>query len=304
MFRQFQIFGVTAQLAGSVKPEPALATTAVAGMVEVAGLTDGSHMTAADSDWIGGVRQGLLIGTAVLTLVIPPATLSLHHAAVQSAVNPVALAERAAPAPQAPRPLRQADFGSTQASDETKHLANWIVDSGDNQQRFFVLIDKKHTQVFLFNALGTLVSSTPVLIGAAKGDDSVAGIGKRPIAEVAPHERTTPAGRFEAERGRNASGEDVIWVDYDAAVSMHRVRAIEPAERRLERLASPGTEDNRISYGCINVPVRFFENVIQPAFAAGQGLVYVMPEVKALNDVFTALYDPESRPVRQLASSR
>ena len=301
MIRKFQIFGVTGRLPGSVRSEPALAAYAVAGSGEVAGLTDGPHTTDADSDWKGGVRQGLLIGTAVLTLVIPPATLQLHPAAVQSAVNPVTMAESALSVPRTPR---QADFGPTQASDEAKRLANWIVDSGDNQQRFFVLIDKKQTHIFLFNALGTLVSSTPVLIGAAKGDDSVAGIGKRPIADVAPHERTTPAGRFVAERGRNASGEDVIWVDYDAAVSMHRVRAIEPAERRLERLASPGTEDNRISYGCINVPVRFFENVIQPAFAAGQGLVYVMPEVKALKDVFTALYDAESRPVRTLDFSR
>lgn len=269
-------------------------------ILDKAGLSGQSDPAVPDSDWQAGLRQGLLIGAAVLALVIPPAT--IHGTAVQPAIAPLDL--RTLPAQSSARPPRHADFGSTVASDEAKRLANWIVDSGDNQQRFFVLIDKKHTQIFLFNALGTLVSSTPVLIGAAKGDDSVAGIGKRPIAEVAPHERTTPAGRFAAERGRNTSGEDVIWVDYEAAVSMHRVRAIEPAERRLERLASPGTDDNRISYGCINVPVRFFENVIQPAFAAGQGLVYVMPEVKALKDVFTTLYDPDSRPLRQVASSR
>ena len=38
-----------------------------------------------------------------------------------------------------------------------------------------------------------------------------------------PEERTTPAGRFVAERGQNLRGEDVVWIDYDAAVLMHRV---------------------------------------------------------------------------------
>ena len=58
------------------------------------------------------------------------------------------------------------------------------------------------------------MGATAVLIGAARGDDTVAGIGSRPIAAVAPHERTTPAGRFTAEPGHNASGEDVVWFDY------------------------------------------------------------------------------------------
>jgi hypothetical protein len=118
----------------------------------------------------------------------------------------------------------------------------------------------------------------------------VDGIGGRPIAQVQPQERTTPAGRFVAEPGRNATGEDVVWVDYDAAVSMHRVRTTEPKERRLERLASPTTEDNRISYGCINMPVAFFENVLKPAFNASYGVVYVLPEVKPLAEVFPAAH--------------
>ena len=125
-----------------------------------------------------------------------------------------------------------------------------------------------------------------MLLGYAAGDDSVAGIGQRPIAEVRPEERTTPAGRFVARSGKNAGMEDVVWVDYGAAVSMHRVRATNPAERRLERLASPGVDDNRISYGCINMPPEFFEQVLWPRFGGKSGIVYVMPEQKALTEVF------------------
>jgi hypothetical protein len=78
-------------------------------------------------------------------------------------------------------------------------------------------------------------------------------------------------------------------VDYDAAVSMHRVRVTDPRERRLERLATPTPSDNRISYGCINMPPHFFEQVLWPAFKQRGGIVYVLPEHKPLDEVFPAL---------------
>lgn len=143
-----------------------------------------------------------------------------------------------------------------------------------------------------------LIGATPVLLGVEPGDDSVAGIGQRPIDKVLPHERTTPAGRFMGEPGKNTKGEDVIWVDYDAAVSMHRVRVGDPKERRLERLASPTTDDNRISFGCVNIPVVFYENVLSPEFKARYGVIYVLPEVKSVLDVFRMAYDPAKKAKR------
>ena len=56
----------------------------------------------------------------------------------------------------------------------------------------------------VFDGDARLIGSSPVLLGGTPGDDSVPGIGTRPIAQVLPQERTTPAGRFVAERGRNA----------------------------------------------------------------------------------------------------
>jgi hypothetical protein len=99
-------------------------------------------------------------------------------------------------------------------------------------------------------------------------------------------ERTTPAGRFASEPGRNLSGEDIVWVDYDAAVSMHRVRPVVKAERRLERLATPTAADNRITYGCINVPAAFYDAYVKPALGARQGVVYVLPENAASRSIF------------------
>jgi hypothetical protein len=85
----------------------------------------------------------------------------------------------------------------------------------------------------------------------------------------------------------------VVWVDYDSAVSMHRVITTNPAERRLERLASPTVEDNRISYGCINVPREFFERVLSPAVRTAGAIIYVLPDTHSVQQVFGS-YDVES----------
>lgn len=180
------------------------------------------------------------------------------------------------------------------SSADARYLANWVADSRDNGGIEFFIVDKKDARVYAFNAAARLNASSAVLLGSAKGDDSVPGIGLKPVAAVKPSERTTPAGRFLAERGRNTSGEDVVWVDYDAAVSMHRVRTANAKERRLERLATPTVEDNRISYGCINVPVAFYNAHIKPAFAKHRAVVYVLPEVKPVQQVFGS-YDVAAR---------
>lgn len=245
---------------------------------------------------IAAMKQGFLLGSAVLVLMLPPDGTGLHRARFFSGQA------RHTPASVQAGGPRFADFRGEPASAEARHIADWVADSGDNRRLPYVVLDKRDARVFVFDAQGVLLGATPVLLGAAVGDDSVVGIGNRAIADVRPAERTTPAGRFVAEPGRNASGEDVLWVDYNAAVSMHRVRAVEASERRLERLASPTPADNRISYGCINVPVRFFEDVVRATFRSSRGIVYVLPEVKPLGLVF-ASYDVAQRHGRAKAGA-
>ena len=184
----------------------------------------------------------------------------------------------------------RAEFGTQRPSTETRRMADWIVATGDAQSKPFLLLDKRKARLYVFNAAGKLRGASPVLLGSARGDDTVPGIGERPLAQVLPHERTTPAGRFQGEIGRNMRGEDVLWVDYEAAVSMHRVLTTNPQERRLQRLATPRVDDNRISYGCINVPVAFFEKVLLPVSrGAAAPVVYVLPEVRPMREVFLRL---------------
>ncbi|MGY4828946.1 L,D-transpeptidase [Sphaerotilaceae bacterium SBD11-9] len=165
-------------------------------------------------------------------------------------------------------------------------MAQWVAQSGDAGRRPFVIVDKAQARVMAFEASGDLRSSSPALLGLAHGDDSVPGIGSRKVADVRPEERITPAGRFVARRGHNLDGEDVVWVDYDAAVSMHRVRTTQKSERRLQRLATPTIDDNRISYGCINLPAAFYDAVIDPMTRAAPVIIYVLPESRGIADVF------------------
>jgi len=119
----------------------------------------------------------------------------------------------------------------------------------------------------------------------AHGDDSVPGIGQRKLATITPAERTTPAGRFEAAIGHDFE-QDILWIDYDSALSMHRVIVGRKVDNRAGRLASSTPSDNRISYGCVNVPPDFYDSVVKPLFTGTVGIVYILPETKPLRSVF------------------
>ena len=254
------------------------------------------------SEFFDALRKGLLLGAAILVLVIPPWWMVQKSRApappvvttappavtapAQASPVPPPVAQTAPPAlPSKPAP-QFADFGGKEASDEVRHIANWAVFTHDNKRQSFVVIDKKGARVYVFSPEGKLKDSAPALLGAAHGDHTVPGIGNKPLSQVKPEEKTTPAGRFVAEPGVNTKGEDIVWVDYDAAVSMHRVRPLVKAERRLERLASPTVEDNRISFGCINLPVSFYENVLSPTVRKTGAIVYVLPETRTLQQQF------------------
>ncbi len=206
-------------------------------------------------------------------------------------LQPVAAADDTT---RAPLTFKRANFEQEVPSREARQVADWVVDSSDNQSLPFVIVDKVNAKVFVFNPGGVLQGATPALLGLASGDDAVPDIGKRPLSKILPEERTTPAGRFVATLDQNLRGKEILWVDYDTAISLHPVVTSNPKERRAQRLTTATTLDNRISYGCINVPAKFFMNVVRPFFTGTNGIVYVLPEKKSPQEVF-ASYDVEER---------
>jgi hypothetical protein len=175
---------------------------------------------------------------------------------------------------------RAVDFRGESASEEARAVAQWSLASGDARGRPFAVVDKKDARLFVFSGSGRLLGATPALLGLARGDDSAAGVGRKVSTGIPLHERTTPAGRFESEPGHNLGGEAIVWIDYDAAVAIHRMRPAAPSQRRPQRLASGSPEDNRISLGCVVVDEDFYLKVVAPSLGRQRGVVYVLPETR------------------------
>ncbi len=179
-----------------------------------------------------------------------------------------------------------ADFGSHDASPEVRRMAHWIGESGDNAGLPFMLIDKVSAHVFVFDAAGKLQGDDAALLGLARGDKTAAGIGDLSLSAIRPQDRITPAGRFVAHLDKDIHGRSVLLIDYDAAIALHPVVPGTPKERRAERLRSATPDDNRISFGCINVPALFYQSVVAPAFKQTAGVVYILPETSPASDWF------------------
>ena len=257
-------------------------------------------------DFWAALRTGLLIGGAALVIALPamyfwkrPAATTFPNQPPQVQVQPSGDAQPQAMRSTPQRHVKLADFGTEHPTDAVKQVANWSVYTGDHKDMAIVIVDKKDARVWVFNPQGKVLSSTPALLGAAVGDDSVPGIGEKPLSQVKPQEKTTPAGRFIAEPGVNSHGEDIVWVSYDLAVSLHRVRPTVKSERRLERLASASAADNRISFGCINLPPAFYEKILSPTVNKHGAVVYVLPESKTAGEVFGAYNVPPPTHVAQ-----
>jgi hypothetical protein len=189
------------------------------------------------------------------------------------------------PAAAAAKPRDQA-ASAAPASETVAQLAGWVFDSGDNHGLPFVIIDKVAAEVFVFGADGQLRGAAPALLGLARGDRSTPFVGDRELSHIRPKERTTPAGRFDAFVGPAWGGTKVLWVDYAAAISLHPVIIGNPKDHRLRRLQTPTPKDNRITFGCINVPAAFYERVVRPAFTRTKGVFYILPEATPLKEVF------------------
>jgi hypothetical protein len=215
------------------------------------------------------------------------ASLFAIPASADDTLRPPPEAGTSAPVP----PVRHANDPGWIAPAAVKKMADWVFDSRDNHGLPFVIVDKPEAKVFVFDKSGRILGTAWALVGLARGDDSVTGIGTMPLAQITPDIRTTPAGRFVASLGHDLGKLNVLWVDYPNAVSLHRVINTNPAERRLERIVSQVPAEHRISYGCINVPAPFFDNVVEPTFKDTHGIVYILPEVKEMRAVFPAYYD-------------
>jgi hypothetical protein len=202
----------------------------------------------------------------------------------------LAAAAALAPATSAARTATAAHGAPQEVGDAAADLVQWIARTRDHGARPFAIVDKRNARIHVFDAQARLRGSSAVLIGQAPGDFSAPQVGAHAQAGHVPfHERTTPAGRFVTEPGRNDKGEDVVWVDYDSAFAIHRLRPGAGLLRREQRLASATPSDNRATLGCVVVPVKFYAEVVHRLIGERRAVVYVMPENGSLADMLAGM---------------
>lgn len=225
-----------------------------------------------------------LAALAGLALVLPSPIVVTAEAATAAAAKSVSK-KRQKVAKASPAPTVLPTLGIP-----AQRVLSWVNDTGDNAGLPFVVIDKPNATILAFDASGKPVGHGPVLIGRAQGDDATPGVGQKSLAEIGPAEKTTPAGRYLAKFGLAAGHNKVLWVDYATSVALHTIPTGNPKENRAKRMLSPTIEDNRITFGCINVPKALYNGKIAPMFARKGGYVYILPDIKPLEDAFPPLH--------------
>jgi hypothetical protein len=191
--------------------------------------------------------------------------------------------------------VQRADTRPQSVPAEVQRIAQWAVQSGDHRGYPFIVVDKVHAVAAAFDRAGKLLHVTPVLIGMGVGDVFEPGVLQMDMYATKPSQRITPAGRFFAEEDLNLEGQRVLWVDYDAGIALHKIPTKRTKQRRQERMKSANPEEHRITYGCINVPAAFYDQVVGRHFRAKGGIVYVLPDSTPLKTVFRSYDVGEAR---------
>jgi hypothetical protein len=258
-------------------------------------FTDRSAMIAAAT-----LALALALMPVPLAAAVVPAAATKATTAGKSAAAPVRKAKTKAKAKAktvAP-PVVTVPLVEPVRTEAAQRMVAWIASAHDNGALPYAIIDKQAASLSLFSAKGEFLGETPVLLGIGIGDDSTPGVGAKELSDIGPAERTTPAGRFVAKFGMAFGRQRVLWVDYANSVALHAVITTHKKEKRVERLLSPSPEDNRISFGCINVGTSFYSKKVRPLFLKKGGVVYILPDTKPLETVF-----PRVRLLPYLAAS-
>jgi hypothetical protein len=153
------------------------------------------------------------------------------------------------------------DSGFTPSS--VRRLVRWALATHDHRGLPFIVIDKAQARLFAFDAEGRLQASTPVLLGAMKGDSAAVP--------------ATPAGRFIADPQRSGAARGLVWQGGLGELVLHEPDSNAAPGHSARRLASAVVDDKRISDGSLHVPPAFFQDFIRPLLGRAS-VAYVLPE--------------------------
>jgi len=124
----------------------------------------------------------------------------------------------------------------------------------------YIIVDKPTATLFIIGEDGKLVAQMPVILGQTKGETPNKA---DPDSDVAV-EATTPAGKYRIGRlGVNEKDEvfyegKMITIYGSGGLAIHMTYPLE-IEKRTEALDTSTPDDNRLSWGCINVDKKMWK---------------------------------------------
>jgi hypothetical protein len=181
-------------------------------------------------------------------------------------------------APKERAAILKTDLARERASSDVERVAAWAIASQDHGGVPFLVVDKARAKLYAFGSDGRLTASAPILLGASRADGPAAA-------------GATPAGRFVAAPWLSVRGDGIVWINADAAVTLHGIPSGNSPGRAPRRLASADLDDKRISDGSLHVAGDFYRDHLS-ALRGQVSIAYVLPEVLPARDVFNLDDDP------------
>ena len=144
----------------------------------------------------------------------------------------------------------------------------------------FIVADKPNGMIHIFNADGSLLTQDSALYGKDIGDV------ESKVSSLEGGKKITPAGSYTLrarEDSEYAGGKLLQLVETkdmnNAYIAVHAAYLGNASEKRLQRLAAPGAEGKRVSYGCVNTTHdTFLKSILPNIDNLNGGMMFVLPD--------------------------
>jgi len=240
---------------------------------QVVGLVSGDRISSQMKKIAGRLRTGVLIGVGILTTLVASTAGNESQASYKLANNPDVKVSKI-----------NKDLLESAAKNSIVNVSNENIDFltytqlPQNAQKIYlyaskfnstyVIIDKPSATLFVIGKDKKLIASFPVLLGKTIGDEPN-NVDEKAETLDATKLATTPAGVYTVGGHKGTSEEDYkeyegrVFDIYDSegkltALGLHETYPGEYAQR-IKALNSPRIDDNRMSWGCINVTKENFD---------------------------------------------
>lgn len=165
----------------------------------------------------------------------------------------------------------------------------YLYEMSQNNNKNYLIADKTRAEMYVIGKDGKLLGKFPILLGQTKGEFTNLS---DPDSDVAGKYATTPAGKYIlARNGLSVMEEDLKLYD-SKIMSMNgghglAIHIVYPKEliKRMAALETPTPDDNRMSWGCINISKKMWIKYIQDNFKGTESLYITtdFPEETSLN---------------------